>query len=854
MDAGRAAARGEDVEGMVAKPSGTGRPGAGPPAQASGQAPAEGGSAEPAEALAALVAKLRAELTGVRTAMRNRAVIEQAKGVLVERLGVSPDQGFDQLVRLSQRTNIKLIEVAAAIVGTTSPDPDAPDVVNLIDDELRQHVARSRTRTAPASDVRAPAAEKPRRRASRTPEVEALQSQHQLLSARIASARGYDEIAEVLGTAPTAWPPPSAIMITLLDPDGAQRGVGAFGIPGEVRSRWSRIPPDPALPLVVAVQEVETIWLVGGGEVTRRFPVMDQLPFSGDTVLASPLISGERVLGAIIMSWADGLPDSDELRRYVAALLEPVARQIDTLIGDEIASAWFHVEGEESAQAAPAQVWLPTVVDVLHNPAALLSPVTVDGQLVDFRVEYANVMARQVLATARVDPDEATLLAAYPTLGSTTLLPEFARMLQDGQPRRLEGLRADPRTDGVPAAQTISVHAVRLWDRVFAVWRIATEADLLYDQLLQAERIAGVGSFCWELRDPEPRCSPELIRLFHGGRDAARVPVDDLTASVHADDLLAVQDAVRRTVVEGKNLLAEVRGAGRVNGRRLRLTAEPLFDDTGNVYAVRGTVQDVTEERAIEARLRRAEEALAAQRHRLADERRAAQALQKALLPTDPELGHMEGVEICGHCRSPERVGTVDGDWFDATSLPDGGTILVLGDVDDRGLSSMTTAARLRYAVRAYAALDMKPGDILSAVNGMLCAMEVEHTACLVVARYSPTTRELRWAAAGQVAPIRYTAAGQGTVLSGPLGLPLGEVTEMQYSDTTVTLEPGDRVLLYTGGQARVDRRRGGGLDLVRRAGEHIDLSDFDAVVNHLVTSLNIPDDEDVCAMLVHVP
>ncbi|MFD0585138.1 ANTAR domain-containing protein [Dactylosporangium darangshiense] len=109
------------------------------------RAPAEGGSAEPAEALAALVAKLRAELTGVRTAMRNRAVIEQAKGVLVERLGITPDQGFDQLVRLSQRTNIKLIEVAAAIVGTTSPDPNAPDVVNLIDDELRQHVARNRT-------------------------------------------------------------------------------------------------------------------------------------------------------------------------------------------------------------------------------------------------------------------------------------------------------------------------------------------------------------------------------------------------------------------------------------------------------------------------------------------------------------------------------------------------------------------------------------------------------------------------------------------------------------------------------------------------------------------------------------
>ncbi|GAA0707683.1 SpoIIE family protein phosphatase [Dactylosporangium roseum] len=818
------------------------------------KAPAEGGSAEPAEALAALVAKLRAELTGVRTAMRNRAVIEQAKGVLVERLGITPDQGFDQLVRLSQRTNIKLIEVAAAIVGTTSPDPNAPDVVNLIDDELRQHVARRRERPpAPSPASPAPAASPARRRASRTPEVEALQSQHQLLSARIAAARSYDEISAVLGTAPTAWPAPSTVLLTLVDPDGAQRGVGAHGVAGEVRSRWSRIPPDPALPLVVAVQDAETLWLSADDEATRRFPVIGQQPFSGATILAAPLVAGERIIGGVLLTWAEVLPDGDELRRYVAALLEPVARQVDALIGDEIASAWFHVEGEESGQAAPAQVWLPTVVDALHNPAALLSPVTEDGQLVDFRVEYANGLARQIFTGARVDPDEATLLAAYPALGSATLLPEFARLLQDGQPRRLEGLRADPRTDGVPGPQTLSVHAVRLWDRVFAVWRVATEADLMYDQLLQAERIAGTGSFCWELRDPEPRCSPELIRLFHGGRDAARVPVEELTASVHPDDLLAVQDAVRRTIVEGKHLLAEARGAGRVNGRRLRLTAEPIFDDTGNVTAVRGTVQDVTEERAIEARLRRAEEALAAQRHRLADERRAAEALQRALLPTDPELGHMEGIGICGRCRSPERVGTVDGDWYDATALPDGGTVLVLGDVDEQGLSSMTTAARLRYAVRAYAMLDMSPGDILTAVNGMLCAMEVEHTACLVVARFAPETRELRWAAAGQVAPIRYTAAGRGSVLSGPLGLPLGEIAEMRYTDTTVTLEQGDRVLLYTGGQARVDRRRGGGLDLVRRAGEHVDLSDFDAVVAHLIGALNVADDEDVCAMLINV-
>src|SRR5689334_9389729 len=111
------------------------------------------GASEPTGALAALVEKLRGGLAGVRTAMRNRAVIEQAKGVLVERLGVSPDEGFDHLVRLSQRANIKLIEVAAAIVGTTAPDPAVTPVAgppapaaNEVDEELRAHLRQIRGR------------------------------------------------------------------------------------------------------------------------------------------------------------------------------------------------------------------------------------------------------------------------------------------------------------------------------------------------------------------------------------------------------------------------------------------------------------------------------------------------------------------------------------------------------------------------------------------------------------------------------------------------------------------------------------------------------------------------------------
>ena len=52
----------------------------------------------------------------MQEAMATRAVIEQAKGILMAQSKVDPDQAFNMLVRASQRENRKLREIAAAIV------------------------------------------------------------------------------------------------------------------------------------------------------------------------------------------------------------------------------------------------------------------------------------------------------------------------------------------------------------------------------------------------------------------------------------------------------------------------------------------------------------------------------------------------------------------------------------------------------------------------------------------------------------------------------------------------------------------------------------------------------------------
>jgi GAF domain-containing protein len=60
--------------------------------------------------------KSAAQVEQLREALTSRAVIDQAKGMLMERHGCTPDEAFNLLADASQRTNRKLRDVAVAIV------------------------------------------------------------------------------------------------------------------------------------------------------------------------------------------------------------------------------------------------------------------------------------------------------------------------------------------------------------------------------------------------------------------------------------------------------------------------------------------------------------------------------------------------------------------------------------------------------------------------------------------------------------------------------------------------------------------------------------------------------------------
>lgn len=75
-------------------------------------------AAHASTALAATVASTAADLEAaqLREALQSRDVIGQAKGILMERRGISADDAFDVLRRASQSLNIKLATVAQTLV------------------------------------------------------------------------------------------------------------------------------------------------------------------------------------------------------------------------------------------------------------------------------------------------------------------------------------------------------------------------------------------------------------------------------------------------------------------------------------------------------------------------------------------------------------------------------------------------------------------------------------------------------------------------------------------------------------------------------------------------------------------
>jgi sigma-B regulation protein RsbU (phosphoserine phosphatase) len=193
--------------------------------------------------------------------------------------------------------------------------------------------------------------------------------------------------------------------------------------------------------------------------------------------------------------------------------------------------------------------------------------------------------------------------------------------------------------------------------------------------------------------------------------------------------------------------------------------------------------------------------ALAVQSLRSADDRIAAEALQRSLLPS--ALPMVPGVQIAA--RYVPGSGVVGGDWYDVFVLPSGQLGVVIGDVAGSGLVAAIVMGRMRSALRAYALETTDPAEVLGRLDRKMHHFEPGALATVLYAVLDPALDRAYLSSAGHLAPVTAVPGGAGEVTEIAPGLMIGVDPRARRRVSTVKIAPGAVLCLYTDGL--VERR-----------------------------------------------
>lgn len=388
-----------------------------------------------------------------------------------------------------------------------------------------------------------------------------------------------------------------------------------------------------------------------------------------------------------------------------------------------------------------------------------------------------------------------------------------------------------------------------------------------------------------------------LNRAFRDAFGLSDGACGPLAGLVPQFEQLGLLDALDHVYATGTVYVApEVRVNGYGAARRpavLRVTCSPVHQPEGGpVTGALVNIIDCTDQAAAVDRLRAGE-----RRHRY-----AAVALQRSLLPqrlSQPDDLRIAGVYLPGAAdhqlehvpdvwRRDNEPGEyqVGGDWYDVIPLGAGRTAFVMGDVMGRGVHAAAVMGQLRAAVRAYAAANLPPGELLlhldrhaAELEGVAYAVgsatagacDFGALATAVYAVYDPDDHVLTYANAGHPAPLLRLPDGTVVELDAAGGPPLG-TGEWTWQEACIAMPPGSYLSLFTDG---LIERRGTDLDgqlarlrtilagapqlpaprsAERQAPRRI--GPVDLVRDELLAGMDLPadHDDDVALLVVHVP
>ncbi|MFE1198082.1 PP2C family protein-serine/threonine phosphatase [Streptomyces olivaceoviridis] len=317
--------------------------------------------------------------------------------------------------------------------------------------------------------------------------------------------------------------------------------------------------------------------------------------------------------------------------------------------------------------------------------------------------------------------------------------------------------------------------------------------------------LSRVGSAEWDLLTDEATWSGELYQILGLDPDRPALTLDELPSLVLDEDRPKLTAMVTDCLVDAKPIDGEFRVVRPdASVRTVHMMGEPVLGADGGTTSMWAVLRDVSELRRSQQTVRETRDSLHLHRRQQQTEHRIAVELQEAVLP--PWRGSLRlprqgpgALDLAAH-RLPAATPTLlGGDWYDALELPDGQTLLSVGDLTGQGVAVASGMATLLGAVRGMAMAGTEPGQLLTLLNQLLDTTVQPALGSAVCCRYRPETRTLVWAQAGHPAPLLYRD-GTGRMLNTPDGVLLGASSGAVYGQSVVTLRPGDLLLLHTDG------------------------------------------------------
>ena len=396
------------------------------------EVPAAAVGDEAAQLLNAVEA-LHRELEGLRASSRLRAVIEQAKGVLVERYGISLDEAFDRLRELSQQHNVRLVEVAATLVGASLPDEYGDEIPDPVPPPV---VGGTSATSAEWTALR------------EQPEVRAKTAAAIFHGVSSSVAEG-DEAARLIRTLADPLDA-SGVILYRLAADGSLRLVGSDGFPGDFISAWRAIPPNVDVPVARAAATATPVYVRDTAERTSRFPATASVRAVFESSASIPVIDVDTQVGVLSIVWHE----RQEFDHVLTSRLEHLTRTAAPVLLRSV------------RHSDPDLAWLRSLLGLLLEPWVLVDPVvTPEDGVVDFEIVLVSpdLPDGEQLVGRRV-------VELWPGLVTTGVLEDMVRVERFGGVSDERALDAGVADVG-SACDGARLRVVRVGTRLVLHWR-----------------------------------------------------------------------------------------------------------------------------------------------------------------------------------------------------------------------------------------------------------------------------------------------------------------------------------------------------------------------------------------------